>query len=67
MVYEYRHQPMKGIYLTYQLLSFPLRVSYWVLVSIPRSLRGKRSWTLAQALIVRLANFLSPTGPVWSK
>lgn len=47
-----RHQPIKGIYLTYQLLSTVLvRLPVWILLSI--RWRPRPSWDIKRTILVR--------------
>ncbi|KAF8897030.1 Alpha/Beta hydrolase protein [Gymnopilus junonius] len=69
MPYAFRHQPLKGLYLVYQLITtLFVRFPLWVLFSIPRSLRGRKSWTFKRALWVRFLrhfmNLSNHTGPI---
>ncbi|KAF8183122.1 Alpha/Beta hydrolase protein [Pholiota molesta] len=63
MPYAFRRQPLKGLYLTYQLiLSIFVRFPLWAVFNIPRAFRPKRTWTWKRAMlanIIRLVNVLS--------
>ncbi|KAK2463212.1 hypothetical protein APHAL10511_004867 [Amanita phalloides] len=60
MVFAFRHQPLKGIYIAYELLSTLLvRVPWWILRSTLRSWRPRKSWSLARALRVHIRRHLS--------
>ncbi|KAF8345912.1 endoplasmic reticulum protein [Amanita rubescens] len=55
MVFNLKHQPLKSIYLTYQILStLFIRIPWWTLQSTFRSWRPRESWSLTRALLVRL-------------
>ncbi|KAG5719825.1 Esterase, partial [Termitomyces sp. T112] len=67
-MYRYRHQPSKAIYLTGQFLVTLLRIPLWILVSIPRSWRPRKSWSFKRAFLLKVARFVmvlpSETGPL---
>ncbi|KAI4525513.1 alpha/beta-hydrolase [Schizophyllum commune Loenen D] len=53
-LYAYRHQPIKGIYFTGQIvLTLFVRLPFWVLTSLPKSWRPRPSWSLWQSLLVK--------------
>ncbi|KII95552.1 hypothetical protein PLICRDRAFT_86909 [Plicaturopsis crispa FD-325 SS-3] len=55
MVFEYRRQPIRGIYLAYQLVvTLLVWIPLWTLISLPRPLRPRRSWPVRRCLMVRL-------------
>ncbi|KAF8960369.1 Alpha/Beta hydrolase protein [Flammula alnicola] len=63
MPYAFRNQPLKGLYLTYQLIAtlfarFPL----WVLFNIPKSWRPRKTWTLKRTILVKLLRLLMDIG-----
>ncbi|KAL1742139.1 Alpha/Beta hydrolase protein [Schizophyllum fasciatum] len=59
-VYAYRHQPVKAVYLTGQiLLTCLVRLPYWTLISLPRSWRPRPSWSLKQCLTVKIVRVYS--------
>jgi len=69
--YALRHQPAKGLYLIYQLISTLLvRIPLWVILAIPRSLRPRDSWNLKRVIQVKLLRHMllltSKTGPLTS-
>ncbi|KAK7057107.1 Abhydrolase-3 domain-containing protein [Favolaschia claudopus] len=55
----WRHQPMKSIYLLYELVTAFIRIPYWALLAIPRGLRPRKSWSWARAMNVQLIRHLS--------
>ncbi|KAF8070528.1 Alpha/Beta hydrolase protein [Lyophyllum atratum] len=58
MRYPYRHQPLKAIYLTYQLLTTALvRIPLWVLLATPKSWRPRESWDVKRAVLVKLIRY----------
>ncbi|KAF8161172.1 Alpha/Beta hydrolase protein [Crassisporium funariophilum] len=68
MPYAFRNQPLKGLYLTYQLLAtLFVRFPLWVLLAIPRSLRPKKTWTFKRTLMTKIVrtviNTTTQTGP----
>ncbi|CAA7259121.1 unnamed protein product [Cyclocybe aegerita] len=68
MPYAFRHQPLKGLFLTYQLLTtLCIRFPLWVLLNLPQSWRPRRSWSLKRSILVNLVRQLlntnSQTGP----
>ncbi|ESK97158.1 hypothetical protein Moror_6379 [Moniliophthora roreri MCA 2997] len=67
--YPYRRQPLKGLYLTYQFFSTVfIRIPVWFVLSIPRSLRPRKSWDFRRTFMVRLVRHMvvltSKTGPL---
>ena len=67
MVFEYRNQPWRGIYLGYQSVLTVIRVPVWILLSVPKALRPRRSWTFKKTISMRLFSFLSPFQDLTSK
>ncbi|TRM66729.1 Alpha/Beta hydrolase protein [Schizophyllum amplum] len=58
--YALRHQPIKAVYLTGQVLATCLvRLPIWLLISLPVSWRPRPSWTLKQCIIVKLVRLLN--------
>ncbi|KAH0588382.1 hypothetical protein H2248_004239 [Termitomyces sp. 'cryptogamus'] len=68
MLYRYRHQPLKAVYLTGQFIVTLLRIPLWILLSIPRSWRPRKSWSLKRAVLVKFVRFFmglsAKTGPI---
>ena len=60
MVFEYRNQPWRGIYIAYQSVLTVFRIPVWILLSLPKTLRPRRSWTFKKTMQMRIFNFLSP-------
>ena len=59
MPYAFRNQPLKGLYLTYQLLSTLLiRFPIWVLLGLPRALRPRKTWDFKRSLMVNVIRHL---------
>ncbi|PPQ63471.1 hypothetical protein CVT24_005128 [Panaeolus cyanescens] len=53
--YAFRHQPWKGLYLTYQLIvSVCVRFPLWVLFNLPSSWRPLPTWSLKRAIMVNV-------------
>ena len=67
MVFEYRNQPWRGIYLGYQSVLTVFRIPVWILLSVPKALRPRRSWTFKKTILMRLFNLLSPFQDLISK
>ncbi|EGO00804.1 hypothetical protein SERLA73DRAFT_178747 [Serpula lacrymans var. lacrymans S7.3] len=70
MVHELQHQPARGLYLAYQIIStLFFRLPFWILVSIPRPWRPRPSWSLKRCLWVNLIRHVSQifykTGPIF--
>ncbi|KAF4620285.1 hypothetical protein D9613_000752 [Agrocybe pediades] len=66
--FAFRHQPLKGLYLTYQLItSVFLRFPLWVLLNLLPSWRPRKSWSLTKAVMVNVVRHFfslgSKTGP----
>ncbi|EGN99840.1 hypothetical protein SERLA73DRAFT_180078 [Serpula lacrymans var. lacrymans S7.3] len=60
MVYEYKDQPLKGLFYTYQILTTAfVRLPFISLWYIPRSLRPKPSWSWQQSFGVNLFRHLA--------
>lgn len=63
MVFEYKRQPYKALYLTYEaLLTVFLRLPYWVVRYSFRGLRPRSAWSFKRALMnafIRQFNFVS--------
>ncbi|KAF8633318.1 hypothetical protein AX17_004491 [Amanita inopinata Kibby_2008] len=69
MLYAFRNQPLKAVYLSYQLLSTLLvRFPLWILFAIPKTWRPRKSWTISRTLHVnlirKLLNVGIQTGPI---
>ncbi|KAF8960370.1 Alpha/Beta hydrolase protein [Flammula alnicola] len=63
MPYAFRNQPLKGLYLTYQLIAILfVRLPLLVLFNIPKSWRPRKSWTLKRTILIKLVRLLSETG-----
>ncbi|KAF8893844.1 Alpha/Beta hydrolase protein [Infundibulicybe gibba] len=65
----FRHQPLKGLYLTYQLFStLFVRIPLWVLLSIPRSRRPRKTWSIKRVFWVNMIRHVlalpNRTGPL---
>ncbi|KAJ7587208.1 Alpha/Beta hydrolase protein [Mycena floridula] len=53
---DYRHQPWRILYLTYQILTTTfIRLPLWTLLAIPRLLRPRQSWTVKRTVFNALA------------
>ncbi|KAI0071718.1 alpha/beta-hydrolase [Panus rudis PR-1116 ss-1] len=58
-MYEYRSQPWKTLYLTYQVITTPLiRIPLWIAYYIPHSTRPRPSWSLKRTIVVKLIKHL---------
>ncbi|KAF9485002.1 alpha/beta-hydrolase [Pholiota conissans] len=63
MPYAFRRQPLKGLYLTYQLiLTLFVRFPLWTIFNIPRALRPKRTWSWKRAMLARLIRLVNGLG-----
>ena len=68
MVLEYSYKPIKGVYLASQfLLTALIRVPILILISIPRGLRPRPSWSFKQSILIRFMRIVSPLGPIMSR
>ncbi|KAI0248122.1 alpha/beta-hydrolase [Lactifluus subvellereus] len=45
-------RPLLGLYLLYELITMTFRLPYWLVRNLPRSLRGRPSWSLWKAVRV---------------
>ncbi|KAJ6499984.1 Alpha/Beta hydrolase protein [Mycena vitilis] len=54
-----RHQPMKFIYLLYEVLTAFVRLPYWALLAIPRGLRPRTSWSWKRTIQVKIIRHLT--------
>ncbi|KAI0258214.1 Alpha/Beta hydrolase protein [Gloeopeniophorella convolvens] len=55
MVHQFRRQPLKGLYLLYELIATTFfRLPYWVCRNSFRSLRPRTSWSLLKAVLIRV-------------
>ncbi|TFK44786.1 Alpha/Beta hydrolase protein [Crucibulum laeve] len=62
MSYAFRHQPFKGLYLTYELLAtLFIRFPLWALLAIPRSWRPRNSWSFKRAFLIRVVRHVLQT------
>ncbi|KIM86823.1 hypothetical protein PILCRDRAFT_317336, partial [Piloderma croceum F 1598] len=53
--FVYCHQPVKGLYLTYQVFSTILfRLPYWVIIYLPKCWRPRPSWSLKCCVMMNL-------------
>ncbi|TDL22602.1 alpha/beta-hydrolase [Rickenella mellea] len=58
MTFNFRNQPLKGIYVMYAVLSVIfVRLPWWTLVSLIS--RPRASWTLKRAILVRLIRYFT--------
>ncbi|EED82094.1 predicted protein [Postia placenta Mad-698-R] len=65
MVYELRRQPFRGIYITIQLLqTYLIRMPIWALLSLPKFLRPRPSWSVFKTFITNYARVWSDIGPI---
>ncbi|KAH6913973.1 endoplasmic reticulum protein [Coprinopsis sp. MPI-PUGE-AT-0042] len=68
MPFAFRHQPLKGLYLAYALIStLFIRVPLWFLFNLVPSMRARRSWSLKKAFMLNFVRHISQlseqTGP----
>ncbi|KAF9484993.1 alpha/beta-hydrolase [Pholiota conissans] len=60
MPYAFRRQPLKGLYLTCQLiLTLFIRFPLWTIFNLSRARRPKRSWTWKRAMLAKLINLVN--------
>ncbi|OBZ68272.1 Esterase [Grifola frondosa] len=65
MVYDPLRQPLKTIYLFYELVATVfVRIPFWVVIYTPRAFRPRRSWTLKKCLTVNIWRVVSPFGDI---
>ncbi|KAF9033249.1 alpha/beta-hydrolase [Hymenopellis radicata] len=67
-LYQYSRQPVKGLYLLYQLCAtLFIRIPVWVLLALPKSNRPRPSWSIGCVVRVRLLKLymgiVAQTGP----
>ncbi|KAJ7446150.1 Alpha/Beta hydrolase protein [Mycena galericulata] len=55
----YRHQPLKALYLLYELLTAFIRVPCWALLALPRAWRPRKSWSWKRTMQVHLVRHLT--------
>jgi hypothetical protein len=54
MVHQFRRHPLKGLYLTYELITtLFFRLPSWILGNVPRGLRPRQSWSLRKSVLIR--------------
>ncbi|KAF9070641.1 hypothetical protein BDP27DRAFT_1419873 [Rhodocollybia butyracea] len=54
-----RHQPLKGLYLTFQLFSAVLvRIPLWIVLAIPASWRPRAQWSIKRVVTLKLLRFI---------
>ncbi|KAJ7922032.1 Alpha/Beta hydrolase protein [Mycena leptocephala] len=53
-----RRQPVKGIYLLFQLLTVFVRALWWALLGIPRAWRPRQSWSWGRTMVVKLVRYI---------
>ncbi|TFK20767.1 alpha/beta-hydrolase [Coprinopsis marcescibilis] len=59
MSFSFRQEPIKGLYLVYQLLTtLFVRLPLWALFNSASFLRARKSWSLKQAIMVKLLRHL---------
>ncbi|RXW16779.1 hypothetical protein EST38_g9085 [Candolleomyces aberdarensis] len=52
--FPFRQQPLKGLYIVYQLVStLFIRLPFWIITSLPSSTRARPTWTLKRALLLK--------------
>ncbi|THH11468.1 hypothetical protein EW146_g8029 [Bondarzewia mesenterica] len=60
MVHAFRKQPLRAIYLIYELITTVLfRIPFWILSNIPKSHRSRPSWSLSRIVGVKLLRRLT--------
>ncbi|KAF7376227.1 Abhydrolase-3 domain-containing protein [Mycena sanguinolenta] len=59
-----RHQPLKSVYLLYEVLTAFVRIPFWALLAIPRGLRPRKSWSWARTFNVQLLRHLTALGQI---
>ncbi|KIL71070.1 hypothetical protein M378DRAFT_509327 [Amanita muscaria Koide BX008] len=68
MSFAFRHQPLKGLYLTYQALIVLLCLPWWITRSLLRSGRPRQSWGIIRTLVLDFVRYYlfvgSQTGPL---
>ncbi|KAJ6587015.1 Alpha/Beta hydrolase protein [Mycena vulgaris] len=55
----FRHQPLKALYLLYELLIALVRIPYWALIAIPPAWRPRKSWTWTRTVQVKLVRHIT--------
>jgi len=65
MVFALRHQPFKTLYVAVELVAtLFVRLPYWCIVYIPRSLRPRPSWSWSQSVLLSFLRLASAYGPL---
>lgn len=59
MVHQYRRQPLRGLYLLYELFAMTFRLPCWLVRNLHKSLRPRPSWSLRKAVSVELLKRIS--------
>ena len=66
MVHQFRHHPLKLLYLAFELTTALLfRLPFWVLSNVPRALRPRQSWSLKKSVLVRALDRLNVVQGRW--
>jgi hypothetical protein len=54
MVHQFRRHPLKGLYLTYELITtLFFRLPSWILGNVTRESRPRQSWSLRKSVLIR--------------
>ncbi|KAH8097120.1 Alpha/Beta hydrolase protein [Cristinia sonorae] len=65
MVYELRHQPFRGLYLTVQTVyTLFVRLPTWLIVYLPKSNRPRPTWPYLSTILLEVVKWTSFLGPL---
>ncbi|KAF8210370.1 alpha/beta-hydrolase [Mycena galopus ATCC 62051] len=56
---SWRNQPLKSVFLLYEVLAAFVRIPYWALLAIPRGLRPRKSWSWSRTVNVQIIRHLT--------
>jgi hypothetical protein len=68
MVHQFRRHPLKGLYLTFELITtLFFRLPFWILGNVPRKLRPRQSWSLRKSVFIRALDRFNVVIGRWDK
>lgn len=68
MVHQFRRHPLKGLYLSFELLTtLFFRLPSWVIGNVPRELRPRQSWSLRKSVLIRAIDRFNVVIGRWGK
>ncbi|KAI0051795.1 alpha/beta-hydrolase [Auriscalpium vulgare] len=62
MLFPFRHQPFKGLYHIYILISLVIRIPLWTIAAAIPPLRPRRTWSFKRSFLIRVLKLIVHVG-----